>query len=1369
VPPRFQNIIFNGDNRLSAPPDKDIPAQSVFIDGIGNVEFVADETYVTYPSTIPVSQPGGNNPKEFAYAQQSAQMASKSITENYPKEQSDEILQNLGPSLNPKPGPFANVTIPFLIIRSFDFFKQKFTVIPKLSPFATGAFDNKTKALAFISQNVLSPQVSKPSPINTNTPLSVEDIRTKLKEMNVTDEELLGIGDKVRLVEKIKEKGIAIFDEEDPLKETVDLVKQENDTIEELATAYTSPGNFRPDGVILPTKFQSKEVEEVAEQCCEPSEDAKEELDVPELEEPEILTEEEVLEFVDGIDKMAEILDSCSAKKAEAVAGVQKVQKIREDLYPIKFFMEKRQSFLEDFKSGKLANFSVFSAEQILAISKTLNFSVASFLSSSILSPDNTSSYTNQSGVLSKPLEKYFLIISDNPEIVKEMKTLFEMYSPGGSLSDFVQSSDNLPKTLKGTQPPKGILYKEFYDKFNSGDRVDFLFTAQEQGYLTEKPSSSELLSPEGEEKIKALKIDEEKSAQFLRTYHKEEKARVEVRLKKLKDASYFTSLENHAKEQAATVFGLSKVLAPLGKVLIKKMEDECDAIVSFSKELDNKIAKLEYQSDRADLCIETQVQSIESSIPPPPVENVPPSGSDPFGSTPPNPFMPGPTKNKYWKEYTKALQTVSFMPIPDVKYLTKRLFRYYPVGLQIDVPVPPKVLPTLASGIPDMKISIPFPILWKHLTSLSTPMGQFVLWLAYCAPYTVSLYMMYIDENLNVVFLSTAKGKVEVPAKSLKWDDDSLLAKSVIERIPALKIPLKDLPAVDNLTDNKNADDKKGAIQELQNRIKAKIDNLDSTSRTLNQKRIEDRTTLRKYREKISKTLDIKTGNIDIAAVQGLLGEVKEMVKRKSIEMLEFEPFSVPKTQKKATGSPTVTEFKNLISKAKSLKNGGAMVETKTINIEKIFSQKSLAVLDTPFGKKIAKELDEEMLALNVKMNEAGVVDKVKIAEERCKLTAKKVVSILSKGASKITNKALGYVEVPINLVPSFLPEPARSAIAIEPMPTWMPLVTAATKAAANTLVTSTVEKNFITEMTSKINLGERLPDPRDLLSLGIISAVKVVLSAADIKKLVPIGGWPTEISYPSVNMMKQALKDAKNAIWKIKIRPPGGGIPPVTISPAMVKKVVSPIMDASIDLIFASILQRFLQAEQNVDASISLQQTLRFTNVIFGNDIWDLNEDDVKQVAVGFVRDALLQAESGINSILTPIDNAKKTFDSILKKLAPFSKQKTEKKEEPSLDLGGAVASSLFKSYIAKYVSGDLPSPPFPVVLLGCATGVPGWTIFTKMNPFAAIEKLPGYERLSLKNVPFVIFLDMIAATAQRYGGAGSNYVTPYFVPDS
>jgi hypothetical protein len=134
-----------------------------------------------------------------------------------------------------------------------------------------------------------------------------------------------------------------------------------------------------------------------------------------------------------------------------------------------------------------------------------------------------------------------------------------------------------------------------------------------------------------------------------------------------------------------------------------------------------------------------------------------------------------------------------------------------------------------------------------------------------------------------------------------------------------------------------------------------------------------------------------------------------------------------------------------------------------------------------------------------------------------------------------------------------------------------------------------------------------------------------------------------------------------------------------------------------------------------------------------------------------------------------LTPIDNAKKTFDSILKKLAPFSKQKTEKKEEPSLDLGGAVASSLFKSYIAKYVSGDLPSPPFPVVLLGCATGVPGWTIFTKMNPFAAIEKLPGYERLSLKNVPFVIFLDMIAATAQRYGGAGSNYVTPYFVPDS
>jgi hypothetical protein len=626
----------------------------------------------------------------------------------------------------------------------------------------------------------------------------------------------------------------------------------------------------------------------------------------------------------------------------------------------------------------------------------------------------------------------------------------------------------------------------------------------------------------------------------------------------------------------------------------------------------------------------------------------------------------------------------------------------------------------------------------------------------------------MYIDENLNVVFLSSAKGKVEVPAKSLKWNDDSSLAKSLMERIPGLKIPMKSLPPVDNSVSNKHPDDKKSAIQEVRNRIKSKIDAIDS-SPTFTEERIQKRTKLRQFREKISKTLDTRNGYIDISAVEPMLEEVKKMVKDQAAKMLDFEPFEAPKTTSKRSGSETVTELQNIFSKAKSLKKAGTMLESKTVNIEKIFTQKALSVLDTKFGKKIEQDLERDLSRADRELQQRGVKRREEFAKARARVLAEKAKEILTRVASKVDSKAMGYVEVPISLIPHFLPEPARAAIAIEPMPAWMPLVTQAVKKAADTVLEEFV--NFEESLTSRIDLGGRLPRARDLMTQTVISGVETVLSSPSIKSLVPFPGWPREISYPSVNMVKQAAKDAANAIWKIKLRMPAGGMPGIKVSPEMVKGMTMPLLDASLDLIFARMLQEFsrLPFEQNDSSSIKLQRTLQFTKSILGNDVWDLNEQDIKRVSSQFVRDALVRVDKTLGDTLEVVDSTKKTFNSILKKLAPFSKQKTERKEEPSLDIGGAVATAFFKTITAKFVSGELPSPPYPVVLLACATGLPGWTIFTKTDPFRAIEKIPPYERISLKSVPFVIFLDMIAATAQRYGGIGSNYVTPYFVPDA
>lgn len=1358
------------------PPSDEI----FFIEGIGEIEVPTSVQYIDTEAEVKIFT-AWEDPNELSMSQDASQMAIQAVQAAYPEEESTQLLQQLGPILNPPPSPSFDIRLPFLIIKSFDLFQRRFTVLPQISSFLRGAFSTKSKVLQFIALNVLAPQVQRAVAISPNTTVSLESILEQLQTMGVNDPALLSINDVASLVEKIRETGLVVFENVNPLAEIETLLEEERASIENSEFSDIEDVYSCAEPPITLSSFVSREIEKVADQCCDPVEETESPLEIPSVEEIPLMTEKEIFEFVNTIEKISDDMISCSEKKANAIREIQRIEKIREDLYPLEFFLKKRVEFLDGFEKGTLRDVTSFTTSQTQSMSSATGFSITSFLRKNILYPsdkDSSPQYTNQSGINPGENEKYFLIVSEDDTFVKEISAIFKMISTGGSFSKFVFSSENLPTELKkSSQVPKGTLYREFYEKINSVNRVDFLFSEQEQGFLSAKPSAEEILTAEGKEKIERLQIDEEKSAEFLRNYLQLEDERKREKLNSLRNSEYFVSLEKYAREEAATIYGLLKSLTVLGQSLKvatvkkerEKMLEEYNCVEKFLLELEKKNEKQRAIVVECDDCIRIQEENLSRFSQPESDLPVPPAGSDPYGLMPPNPFMPGITKNRYWKEFTKSLQTVSFMPIPDPQHLRKRLFRYYPVGLQIRVPSPPTTLPTLASGIPDTKISIPFPILWKHVFSLNTPAGQFVLWLTYCAPFTVAPYLLFIDENQNFVFLSSAKGKVEIPARSLKWNENSALAKAVIDRIPGLKIPTKSLPPIDNSVDNKNPDDKKNALQEIRNRIKSRIDAIDRDAENLTQKRIEERTKLRRLRERISASLDTRDGYVDMDAVREMIETLKDLIKDKASEMLDFEPFSVPKTTKKRTGSDLKTELENLFSKAKSLKKGGALVETKTVNIEKIFTEKALSLLDTRVGKRITEETERDLARIDRELQERGETDNSAFSKARATVLAEKAREILIKAAAKVDSKAMGFVEVPVSLMPHFLPEPARAAISIEPMPAWMPLVSSAVKKAADSIVFQA--EALDRAIGGRIDLGGRLPRVRDLLSLTVISAVNVVLNSASIKNLVPLPGWPREISYPAVNMVKQAVKDASNSIWKMKFRLPSGGIPPIKVSPEMIKNLAMPVLDASLNLVFARILQEFsrIPLEQNASTSIKLQQTLQFTKSILGNDVWDINEQDVKRMTTGFVRDALQRVDSAIESTLQTIDSAKKTFNSILKKLAPFSKQRTEPKEEPSLDVGGAVATAFFKMFTAKFVSGELPSPPYPVVLLGCATGIPGWTIFTKTDPLRAVEKLPPYERISLKNVPFVIFLDMMVATAQRYGGIGSNYVTPYFIQDA
>lgn len=1374
VKPQYRDIVFSDKDRIDLYYTASVGAsgETVNVNGVGNVQFLQYER-PTQAKTEVVFAPD-SSPLESVYGTEAGSIAASSVQEYYPPQEASKILQEYAPNLFPITSPVISLEKLFSIFNSFDFFQKRITTVPATSIASTAR--ERLRILDTIRNNPLFPMNSRIEPLSLETNLSVEEIRQQIVNLGITDDRVNEISDKTDLIVYVKEQGYAVTEKIDPLKNIEEMIVRDI-AAEESPVGNTDSAYDCPISDIVLANYNIEEINTIANNQCKIKDITEEQLDIPEIEDPILSTPEEIESVINNIESIGDEMLACGQEKGAAEVNRQKYMKVREDLYPVYVFMKERYEFMKKLDKKEASPVSSFSPESLMKILSSPTFNLETLINRSILKSsdsENFVGYSNQSGITPDKSQDFFLVISEQGDLLNEIEDLYNIHAKGKVLKNFIVKSTDPKKSLeKIVQNVRGFYYENFYNKFNSADRVDFLFTYTEQGYLTPKVSNSDLLTDDGHDRIKDVKIDEKASIDFLKNYSNLERERVNQKLEDLHKNEFFERLKTAARIEASTVHQVlsSSFVTGLGFLAIKKLrediEKEYGVINGFYNEISTKIESLEKLIEEKQSCIDKHVNDLETAYGSAEEDNIPEAGNDPFGSTPPDPRLPGPSKNHYWKQFTKSLQTVSLMPIPDIKYLTKRLFRYYPVGLQIDVPVPPKVLPTLASGIPDTKISIPFPIVWKHLVTLNTPVGQFVLWLTYCAPYTFSPYLMYIDESQNFSFLKTPKGKVEIPAKSMKWDESSALAKSIIDRIPGLKIPMNSLPPVDNSVNNKTPDNIQSSVQELRSRIKTAMDKLNSSSTAT--ERAAENSMLRRYGSKINSTLDVDNGFIDTESVKKYLNELKTLVKKKTYETLDFEPFEIPKTQKKRSGElSTVTEFKNAISKIKALKNAGAMIETKSINLEKIIVSKSLSVLDTEFGKKVAADLNKSLNEVNKELDRIKEYRKSVVEKERSKTILQHTKKILAKAVEDITPKTLGFVESPSNPVQMNLPSPAISGASLDKMPV---LISQALKDLKNGIVNfkmEDVQESFSREFLASIDVSGRMPVGRDLLAQSIIHGNSAILKS--LSSAIP--GWPNDISYPtSISMLKQAVKDAKNAVWKIKFRITTGGIPPIKISPGMVKSIASPVIDSSIDFIFARLLSEFdsLAFEQSGNTSIKLRNSLQIVKAIFGSELWDINEQDVKSTAIAFSREVLQEIDSSLESAMKVVDVADKSFESILKKFAPFSKQKAKLEDSPKIDTGSPIAKAMFATITAKLVSGEIPAPPYPVVLLGCALGAPGWKVFTKVDPFRAIEKMPPYERLSLKNVPFVLFLDMLVATSQRYGGVGSNYVPPYFTPDS
>ena len=997
-----------------------------------------------------------------------------------------------------------------------------------------------------------------------------------------------------------------------------------------------------------------------------------------------------------------------------------------------------------------------------------------------------------------------------HPNILAETRTLFALHSP--------QTAD-LAQYIQPLAERKGLCASIVWNKYYNPNRVDLLFSYQEQGFLSPKPlfdDNGNALSPnvtvtipnpngapaqqEVAESILNLGINEPVAIEFWPNIEEKTYQKILVLFDQVRATSQYQALvgsliaagQNEAKIAYAAnlvfqetsysvrafdsftnlfsfnqgVINNSLVVNVDNNGLANKFKTlfhiSYDSVNGFGNALKTKQDQLVAFGEAKKKCVAEQeniiVEKAEAyakkankgaAAPAAPAKDeCPPKlGSDPLGLKTAS-DCPGITKNCYWKEYTKKMQLVSLMPIPDIQFLTKRLFRYYPVALQIPVPSPaPVVLPTLASGIPDPMISIPLPIIWKHIITLSTPIGLFVVWIGVCGPIP-GPYVLYFDEKADPCFLITPKGPISVPAKALKANKKEL--KTLLEMLAPLdktfKVPISVSPFNKLLMGNSkfnlgDPDSPKTFIDSIQAKIKTATDSIKAVDPSWQLSTPE----MRKKKKKIQDAL--KNFPPDIGSIQDALGDIEKIIDTE-IDKLKIKSIKFPKNAKRLI-KPTIgpAEFMDPIKKLLEAAIDPSLIGfgLKMLSLRKELKiHIDRALSDPDMVAKFAK-IDEDIAKLEAKLQLSGgaTLDTEK-AQLRVKEVKKAMKAVAQKVADKITPETLGFIAGLTLPIP--LPVPCYTNVTIAPVPPYIAAIIAAIKALPS-LIDALPAETILKGLSKFINMKQPLPRIGDFIFFVIKT----------IQGLVP------DLKFPdpeSANLLKQIILTSIQNVFKIKIRLPHPGVPGITIPASLIKSLIKKGVKLAFTAIVGVIISQLVEATKNKDF-IKVLAVVAIIKAVFGTDLGSLSANDIKSFIAGSL-DVVNKQLDEIKSMLISIP--KIDFKSIKKTLFPTIPPKLELKP-PFFEINTAAmlaaASPLLKAL------ENVPLP-FPVVLLGC-TLAPTRLILTKLHPFSAKESLPSWEKMSLKNVPFVIWLDGLIATAQRNGGLFSDYVVPYYLPDA
>lgn len=1007
-----------------------------------------------------------------------------------------------------------------------------------------------------------------------------------------------------------------------------------------------------------------------------------------------------------------------------------------------------------------------------------------------------------QIGVNSSTFKK----VNDLWKLAKNAPGTPEMSGVSGvsaPLENYVTVLDLPAYDKKGnlTTDRTGLLETKIWKKFYAAERYDAFFTYDEQGYNQPKPLydikgklvgkaiRKKITKPDGKEVIvempensDTLEIDGAKAEAFWETVEDRLRTRIQEIADTLisgSDASSFkTNIYDAAKAEAALVFFdaienrgfLSDPRAVQGISHVKDFRRKAYVVDQFNAKLADELVTIQKSIDSYQACIDDNQKSIIAKAKALGASNGLESdnikkeckktlGSDPTGSASSG-KCPSYTKDCYWKEYTKLMQKVSLMPIPelDPQNLAARLFRYYPVGIQIPVPTPiPAVLPTLALGIPDPLISIPLPLIWKHIITVPTPLGTLVIWIALAGPIP-SPFIMLIDEKLEATFMLTSRGPCSIPHSTVAGVNE-LEKKSLLEIVlpdALLKIDtssvLGKLLCGSNKNDSADPDSAKNVIDKFKEKIKSSFDQLEisdigitaglSPAAQANKKRIRD-------------AFEVLPPNETV--IRDALNEVTKKV-TDSIDKIKISGIKFPKDDKKLIvpvlgPAEILDQLTKAIDTAASapgsianqvLKDLGLGI--KTINVTQKLKEKILQKVDKPSIRNFFKEIDEDIDAIEAKYarNPESLEEEQERIRERVVIIKKMIKKPLQEVADEIDPKLLGFISKALNLPP--LPFPCYTSVTLPPVPPYVYLIIAAIKAAPN-IIDTFPDETIVSLVSFEVNLGKPLPNAEKLF----YKTVNGLLEG------IPVLELPDALSD---NMFKQTIEMIKQIPFKFKVRLPKPGLPTqIEIPGSLVKSIMKQAAGLAINSLSAIVLAKLAEAirENKLEKIIAISIIIKG---LFGASLEEIKGADIKSFISGLLESAVYPALDQLSSIINAATKLKANYLSVIELFQFPPKLSLPGKDGPFYEIGTEQLKALVDPIINSVLPILFAGLPYPVTLLACSSSV-SRLAFTKIHPLKPKEIVPSWEGLTLKNVPFVIWLDQLIATAQRKSGLGSTYL--------